>query len=161
MSAAAIPKRLQHPTEREKEAGEALQASRRADAEQLAQNPSQLARGGLDQVPFADFDQATQPTPPRSTRLADMGEASFGQLTPQPLQSLTPGAPHASTIRVHGRAEPGWFVRPTIAITRLLFGDVGTPLQIAAQRQRAGLVIALVRHDLFDLRRAAGLLHID
>ena len=42
----------------------------------------------------------------------------------------------------------------------LWFGNVSSPAQGARQIQRAGLVIAFVRHGFFDRRRAASRLHV-
>ncbi len=42
-----------------------------------------------------------QPTAPGSAGLAHVGEASFGELAPQPLQFLAPLAPHAPMVAAH------------------------------------------------------------
>ena len=65
-----------------------LQAPRRSHAEQFAEDQPHIPRRGLQQVAFGDFEQAGQPTSPRSARLAHVGETSLDAFTAKSLQAL-------------------------------------------------------------------------
>src|ERR1700690_2643378 len=100
MSAPTTPPCHDGKIEKPEKAAEALQAPRRAHAEQFAQDQTEVPRRDLDQVTFLDFDGATQPSTARSSRLADVCESSFGHLTAQSLQALAPLTTHAPAIRI-------------------------------------------------------------
>src|SRR5579862_952158 len=160
-SAPAAPTRSDGKIESPEKAAKALQAPWRPDSEELAQDQAKIARRHLDQVAFTYFREATEPASTGATGFTDMGKTPFHPLTPQALQPLTALSAHAPTIAIRRRLILRRFVRPTVAMTTLRLRNISPPAQGARQFQRAGLVIALVRHGLFDLRRAAGLLHVD
>lgn len=53
---------------------------RLARPEQLAEDEAQVVRSGCNQVPLANVREATQPTPPATAGVADVGERTLDQL---------------------------------------------------------------------------------
>src|SRR3954452_23452543 len=100
MNAVTTPQHPDGKIENQKEAAEALQASRGAHAEQLAQDQTQVPRRHLDQVAFFDFQHATQPGATGASRFAEMREGPFDKLAASSLQPLAPRATHTAAIGV-------------------------------------------------------------
>src|SRR4029077_17400025 len=119
MSAQATPTRCHGKIESAAKTHKVLQAPRRTDAEQLAQDQTQVPASDLNQVAFLDFDQATQPGPARPTRFAHVGKTSFGQFASQALQTFATRTTYAPPIRVNRRAVRRRLVSPATAVRRL------------------------------------------
>src|ERR1700728_1067800 len=95
-------------------------------------------------------------TTPRAPRFTYMGEAPFHALTPQPLQTPTVVPLRPPTIIAVGPFPLGGLVPPIMLMGLLRLRDVGAVTLSRHFFQRLELVIAFVRGDLLDLRRALG-----
>ena len=103
----------------------ALQASRLADAEQLAHHKAQVAGSGHHFVPLVDLLQTTQPTASGSACFTHVGEAPFDQLAAFLLQSFAAVCLHATSVGVNSCFVFRRLVAPATFVSRVRFGNVG------------------------------------
>ena len=72
---------------------------RLARTQQFSQHPSQIVRRGLQQVALPDVLDLSQPTPPRSARLARVRKRPLDYLATAPLQPLAVVALRAISVQ--------------------------------------------------------------
>ena len=92
--------------------GAVLPLSRRAHAEQLAQNQAQVERADMNQLPLQNVLPSSQVAAPHAARFIAMREAAFHQLAAPPEQALAVAASHP----------------PPVLIDRLLFLGLALPV---------------------------------
>jgi hypothetical protein len=85
-------------TNRKNKATFGLQAFRSPDGEYLAHDEAQVTGHRGNQVSLLNLLDPAKPTPPRSARVAYMGEAALHPLAPQALQTLALSTPRAASI---------------------------------------------------------------
>ena len=83
----------------------ALEAARRADADELPHQESEIEAADVDEEPFQDVRVATQVRPAQAARLIEMRVRPFQSLAPATLQPSTACPAYPSPVRVDGVAR--------------------------------------------------------
>ena len=135
-----------------------LQAAWRAHSEQLAHDQTQVSRRNLQQISLGHLGQSSQPTPPRSARLAHMGEAPFGQLASPALQPFATRAAYPAAIAPHCRLLLRGPLAPLPMGIPSGFGNIRSHTQRAVQQgQGVRRMITFVGRRVANVCRTVGL----
>jgi hypothetical protein len=143
------PKRAnQHHKSAESRDEPALEAARRAHADQSTQKHAEIEASRVDQQPLPDVGVPAQVHTPHAASLIEMSKWPFQALTAEPKQAQTAHATNAATIAIDRVAGPRvGFPVPSSSIG---FGDVAADADGFEIDERLIAVIALVGDDFFD-----------
>ena len=120
----------------------ALEAARRADADQVPHEKPQIEAAGMNQQPLADVRVSAEVHAAHPTGFKEMSEGPFQAVAAQPQQSLAARTANAPAIPIHGVAR-GRMLLP-VPPAAIGFGDVAANAHGFEIDERLIAVVALV-----------------
>jgi hypothetical protein len=99
-----------------------LQPARRADADQLPHEESEIEAAGMDQHALENVRVPAEMQAAHAAGLVEMGEGPFQSLAAEPQQTQAARTSNAPTIAIH--RVPGFRVVLPVAPSSIRFGDI-------------------------------------